>query len=1159
MELDWSLNKLRRVAMLSIKNLTKIYKIKGGNDTRALDNVTLDFPETGMVFLLGKSGSGKSTLLNLIGGLDFPTSGEIILKGRSSKDFSQSDFDSYRNTYIGFIFQEYNILNEFNVEQNIALAIELQGKKVTKEAVDDLLEQVDLTGYGKRKPNTLSGGQKQRIAIARALIKQPNIIMADEPTGALDSKTGEQVFETLKKLSKDKLVIVVSHDRDFAERFGDRIIELKDGQVLSDETKHMVDSTVISDNVTIINEHAIKIEDAKKLTKKDFDKLYESIVKTDGKVFISSGENADKSMKVARISEDGRSDEFKTTEGVELKEYDGTKTTFIRSKMPMGKSVKMGLSSLKTKPVRLVFTIFLSIISFTMFGVASALMLYNSSHTYSEALRKTDYQAEPLSKKANGRYIYQHFDETGKLIDESVRKDIQEVLFSEQEVNDLNNNNLELVYIPVNNIRSRFAFEIEREKNVQYYRDHYNITYVSDASKQLFDKLGYKIEGSYPANDDEILLPKIFGEMFIDSGAFKKSSYTELIGSTIKCQASKGSKNLKISGFFDAGAIPSEYAELTKEDTKLNPEELRELGTKFDEFLNFGYNLTMFTTSKCMEEINWRGGTHNVETSRRAGIRIEMYDYIDERPFEEYDFQEVFTDEIYQNNISDFVIYDLDGNAIQSNDFSLKSDEALVTKNTFENFAYSPRNSLYDTFIYIESSSDLMRLMPTYFEYYRNHQEEIDYLRKNSYDDKEAIIALFNTYKDEFARAYKMERFGREFYGTQSFDNSLNDGDKEQFIAVFNSDGNHPTRPTADEVSNVYQMLVDHFDDPDGCQYRFVKHYLDMVCGVESVRLKLEENPTLFDIYQKWYQEWTSSEVEQLKQFIEQEMPTLRAQNRNWEAFVKGYTFATYQPVIDEIFKADKNVKLYYYSETAGKGSLNVVGYYLLPSNPYYGVFMFNKSFIESSSTEWKDPYPPTPTDYYNSYFESDYPIPEDAKYERLMVKTSYTQEQIAFMKKCNFENCQYDLTSARYTTVYFIVDLISVLKNVFLWVGVGFGVFAALMFLNFITISISSKKKDIGILRAIGARKSDVFKIFFSESLFIAAVCALLSIILTFIAEFFLDRYFIEEIGISILQFSIITVGLVIGVALIVAFIATIFPVIHSSRKPPVESIRAL
>ena len=405
--------------MLSIKNLTKIYKTKGGADTKALDNLTVDFPEKGMIFLLGKSGSGKSTLLNVAGGLDYPTSGEIILKGRSSKNFSQSDFDSYRNTYIGFIFQEYNVLNEFNIEQNIALALELQGKKATKEAVNELLKQVDLEGFAKRKPNTLSGGQKQRIAIARALIKEPNIIMADEPTGALDSKTGEQVFETLKKLSSDKLVIVVSHDRDFAERFGDRIIELKDGKIISDQSKHQIDAKPISDNITIINDNAIKIDDAKKLTKAEFDKLYEAIKAKDGKVFISSGESADKSMKAVRISMDGKSDEFKVTENIELKDYDGTKTRFIRSKMPAGKSIKMGLSSLKTKPVRLIFTIFLSVVSFTMFGVASSLMLYNPSHTYSESLRKTDYLAERLEKRAAGQYVSQEIDASGNIIKES--------------------------------------------------------------------------------------------------------------------------------------------------------------------------------------------------------------------------------------------------------------------------------------------------------------------------------------------------------------------------------------------------------------------------------------------------------------------------------------------------------------------------------------------------------------------------------------------------------------------------------------------------------------------------------------------------------------------------------------------------------------------
>ena len=220
--------------MLETKELVKIYKPKKGVPVTALDKVSLKFPDIGMVFLLGKSGSGKSTLLNVLGGLDNYDGGEIIIKGVSSKNFKQQHFDSYRNTYVGFIFQEYNVLDEFSVGANIALAIELQNRKASDGEINDILKQVDLEGFGNRKPNELSGGQKQRVAIARALVKKPEIIMADEPTGALDSNTGRQVFDTLKKLSETKLVIVVSHDREFAEQYADRIIELSDGRVISD-------------------------------------------------------------------------------------------------------------------------------------------------------------------------------------------------------------------------------------------------------------------------------------------------------------------------------------------------------------------------------------------------------------------------------------------------------------------------------------------------------------------------------------------------------------------------------------------------------------------------------------------------------------------------------------------------------------------------------------------------------------------------------------------------------------------------------------------------------------------------------------------------------------------------------------------------------------
>ena len=229
--------------MLQTQNLVKIYKPKKGVPVKALDNVSLTLPEKGMVFLLGKSGSGKSTLLNILGGLDRYNSGDILVMGKSTKKWGQRHFDSYRNTYVGFIFQEYNILDEFSVGANIALALQLQGHKPTSEQINSILKEVDLDGYGNRNPNELSGGQKQRVAIARALVKNPKIIMADEPTGALDSTTGRQVLNTLKKLSQDKLVIIVSHDREFAEQYGDRIINIDSYRIviiLNDRLKSII-------------------------------------------------------------------------------------------------------------------------------------------------------------------------------------------------------------------------------------------------------------------------------------------------------------------------------------------------------------------------------------------------------------------------------------------------------------------------------------------------------------------------------------------------------------------------------------------------------------------------------------------------------------------------------------------------------------------------------------------------------------------------------------------------------------------------------------------------------------------------------------------------------------------------------------------------------
>ena len=212
--------------MLELKHIAKTYKTAKGVKTEALKDINLRFPQRGMVFVLGKSGSGKSTLLNIIGGLDQADAGEIIINGKSSADFKQSDYDSYRNTYVGFIFQEFNLMEEYTIEKNIAMALQLQQKEASHADIEEMLKRLGLSGYAARYPNELSGGQKQRVACARAMITNPQIVMADEPTGALDSRSGEEVMGILHQLkAQGHTVIIVTHDPQVAAQ-AERVIEI---------------------------------------------------------------------------------------------------------------------------------------------------------------------------------------------------------------------------------------------------------------------------------------------------------------------------------------------------------------------------------------------------------------------------------------------------------------------------------------------------------------------------------------------------------------------------------------------------------------------------------------------------------------------------------------------------------------------------------------------------------------------------------------------------------------------------------------------------------------------------------------------------------------------------------------------------------------------
>ena len=221
--------------MLELKKITKIYKLNNFKQT-ALNKVNLKFRDSEFVSILGQSGSGKTTMLNIIGGLDGYSSGDLIINGVSTKNYKDLNWDVYRNHKVGFVFQSYNLINHQTILSNVELALTISGvgNKERRKRALDMLKKVGLKDHVNKKPNQLSGGQMQRVAIARALINDPDILLADEPTGALDSETSDQIMDLLKEIAKDKLVIMVTHNPELAAKYSTRIVNLLDGEVTSD-------------------------------------------------------------------------------------------------------------------------------------------------------------------------------------------------------------------------------------------------------------------------------------------------------------------------------------------------------------------------------------------------------------------------------------------------------------------------------------------------------------------------------------------------------------------------------------------------------------------------------------------------------------------------------------------------------------------------------------------------------------------------------------------------------------------------------------------------------------------------------------------------------------------------------------------------------------
>lgn len=988
--------------MLEVKSLSKIYKTKNGADVKALDDVSIRFPEKGMVFLLGKSGSGKSTLLNVCGGLDAPTSGEIIVKGRSSKDFTQSDFDSYRNTYVGFIFQEYNILNEFSVEDNIALALELQGKPKDKEAVKELLRQVELEGFAKRKPNTLSGGQKQRIAIARALVKSPEIIMADEPTGALDSATGKQVFETLKKLSQDKLVLVVSHDREFAEQYGDRIIELKDGQILSDVTKTQEQQTELSENIRAIGD-VLCVKKGKELDENDFNKIKEFLKKSRGDIIIAGNDKDVKAFKkVSRINDEGEKEVFLDTkeEQLDKKVYGLDDSKFIRSKLPAKHAIRIGISSLKTKPVRLFFTILLCAVAFTLFGLLSTMSFYDSESTFKQTLKDSDHSLVAMQKRYTAEeVVFQNGEETYRY------ETVLEGKFSQNELEEWKQEFGPDVFGGVSMYNS---YNIRTTTAPYWINDITAAAYLPEDNS-----LRGSITGDYPKSKDEVCISSYMADVIIDCKAYDETgnvldvaSREELLGKKMNISGTA----YKIVGIFDSGEISEKY-----EILKSSESENEQLKYQLSSELSDGLHLTIFVNQERLEKIAEQYKAY-------AGDELIWY-----------------------------------RRAVVTG----KKEDGKYVYPEYSNISY-------------ETGSEIPA------------KEKIVYAdgEKSSLADGEIIMsqnALANLFMEQYSQKIELFHMNENWQEAEKLSKS------QELCGQIMSGGVWKTN------SETKKDELVAFTDEE-----LTQKVAQMLSNAKKDKISLTVSAKLFD-------DQAQSSYGEAKEFK-----------------IVGVVLGT--------------------SENGGNEKM------------YVSDFILNKWWDEQKLK----------VDFYTEV-STNYADAEDAVYGNIFLPYDKSETQTQRLWEI-YSNEKYEEDGSRAKLhgnfigkLEMIDSMVHSLSQVFLYVGLALAVFAALLLSNFISVSISQKKKEIGILRAVGARSLDVFKIFFSESFFITLICVILATIASIVTCNMLNTNVASELGASLFVFGVVSFIVLVLIALVTTVLATFLPVWNAAKKKPVDSIRAL
>ncbi len=387
--------------MIKVSNLTKIYDTNKETKKASLDNVSFTLPDKGLVFIVGKSGSGKTTLLNLLGGLDNITSGNIDADGISFKDMTIPEFQRFRATYLGFVFQDFCLIDSINIFDNIKISLDIINKE-DNGRVDEVIKSIGLEGYDHRYPNQLSAGQKQRVAIARAIVKKPKLILCDEPTGNLDSGTSKQILNLIKELSKECLVVVVSHNMDDAYLYADRIIELSDGRII-------YDADVDDKEKNLIVDKTLYLGNLNNACKEEIDFINNSLQ--------NGSFNVIKPRKELYNNVKNEDQEISPSSKAKL-----NKTTY-----PIKKSIKLGNAFMKKRIAPSAISSFFTALIVTIFGLCQMFSLFDVQDVVDDTLAREDERALVM-KKATRNQIDESIIDTSYIqkVNNSDKKIIEE-------------------------------------------------------------------------------------------------------------------------------------------------------------------------------------------------------------------------------------------------------------------------------------------------------------------------------------------------------------------------------------------------------------------------------------------------------------------------------------------------------------------------------------------------------------------------------------------------------------------------------------------------------------------------------------------------------------------------------------------------------------